>query len=86
MKVTMYHDKEEWWFYGGEIPSILCLICADQNIYIEHEVDTKKVLETIKGNYRPRWDNNVIIAEDGTVIKDYFDLVNWIDTKGLRLC
>lgn len=86
MKVTMYHDKDEWWYFGGEIPPISCLICADQNINIEHEVDAKKVLEIIKGNYHPGLDNNIIVAEDGTVIKDYFELVKWIETNGLRLC
>lgn len=86
MKVTMYHDKDEWWLYGGEIPSIMCLMCSDQKINIEHIIDKETVLRIVKGNYQPYRDNQVIVTNDGTVIKDYFDFVKWIDAKGLRLC
>lgn len=86
MKVTMYHSRDDWPMFGGEIPSIMCLICHNQKIAIEHIVDTKKVLGILKGVANPYYDNDVIIIEDGTIIKDYFDLTKWIEEKGLRLC
>lgn len=85
MKVTMYHSRDDWEILS-EIPSIVCLICDDQKITIKHIVDKKKVLETIKSGFNPGWDSEVIVTSDGTIVKDYFDLVKWIDTKGLRLC
>ena len=85
MKITMYHSRDNW-DQLSEMPSLMCLICDDQKITIKHIVDKEKVLETIKSHFHPGWDCSMIITEDGTIIKDYFDLVKWIDTKGLRLC
>lgn len=85
MKVTMYHSHDEWFLYE-QIPSMMCLICNDQKITIDHIVNEKKVLGIIKGRYRPGRDNEVIVTGDGIIIKDYFDLVKWIESNGLRLC
>lgn len=61
-------------------------ILIDQNVPFSTIVDIEKYMELSKGHRNPDV-RGVLIVVDGKekVLADYFDLVNWIQNKGLKL-
>jgi hypothetical protein len=62
--------------------AVMCLL-EETGMRYTIEVDKAKALLASKGRINPS-NGYVLIAPDGDVILDAFDLVHWIESKGLR--
>ncbi len=81
MKVTQIYTNDAW--TDCMCPSIEQSICFDQQIAFNVVTDRTRAMYLSEGKINPNG-GYVCEVDDGTVIRDYFELVHWIEDKGLK--
>lgn len=80
MKLTFIYTSEHVETNLGVIEK---QICEDQNIPFTVEYNTAKVMKLSRGHQNPAYGFCMVDSEN-TVLKNYFDLIDWINKNAFR--
>ena len=58
-------------------------ILLDQGIVYHNVISTSSVMTLSRGHQNPAY-GFIMLTEDGEVLKDYFDLIEWIKKTGFK--
>lgn len=67
---------------GARPLAVMCLL-EESGLRYTHEVDKVRALQVTQGRINPS-NGYALISPDGVVMFDAFDLVHWLEAKGLR--
>lgn len=82
IKINIIHSNDDW---VRKDPIIEVLICKDQGIDYIETTDARSAFILSKGRISPT-NGFIMVTNEDEILFDYFDLINWINKKGLRLC